>query len=203
MLEAKRRAVANFRNLSLKHPMSKYLLQFLLDEPDLLSRISFVRNRDYLPDTMLVAELGSPRLGFELELGATQREEVSVVNGQLVRRICRERTLCVNEPMAAIKHLQNFRGRLYVVLAFCGTSPKWYEEVVEPNPALPAVNDSGRFYIDRLCAEVIREQIDLAILAVFTRQAIDEALARRDEAAFRHHAAVYRNVMARCMWEFE
>ena len=69
--------------------MSKYLLQFILDTPDLLKRITFVRNREYLPNTMLISELGSPRVGFELELGVHQREEVRIVNGELIRRLRR------------------------------------------------------------------------------------------------------------------
>ena len=57
-------------------------------------------------------------------------------------------------------------------------------------------------YIDRICADIIREQIDMAILAVITRHAIDRDLACRDAVAFHEHAAVYRNIMQRCLWEF-
>jgi uncharacterized protein YpiB (UPF0302 family) len=200
-MKAKQHAILHFSRTPLKHPMSKFLLQFLLDSPDLLRRITFVRNRDYLPNTMLISELGSPRVGFELELGARQREEVTIINGQLVRHTRRDYTLCVNEPMEAITALREFRGRLYVVFAFCGPTPTWYERVVEQNPALPAgYGDSES--VDRVFADILRTQVDLAILAILTREAIDAALAARDEAAFRRHVAIYREVMQRSLWEF-
>lgn len=201
IVKAKQQAILQFSQAPLKHPMSKFLLQFLLDAPDLLRRISFVRNRDFLPNTMLVSELGSPRVGFELELGARQREEVTIINGQLVRHTRRDRSLCVNEPMEAITPLREFQGRLYVVFSFCGPTPAWYESIVEPNPALPA-NQSDRESIDRVFSDIIRDQVDLAILAILTHDQVDQALAERDEAAFRHYAAIYREIMQRCLWDF-
>jgi uncharacterized protein YpiB (UPF0302 family) len=199
MLKAKQEAILHFIRTPLKHPMSKFALQFLLDKPGLLEKVSFVRNREFLPNTMLVSELGSPRIGFELSLGACQREEVSIVNGQLIRQMHRHNSLCINDPLEAIHSLHNFQGQLYVVLSFCGNIPAWYEQVVEPNPAWP---EAGK-YIDHICTEIIREQIELAILAITTRVAIDKALTQRDEAAFRQHAVLYRQIMQRCLWEFE
>lgn len=199
-MRAKQNAVLQFSRTPLKHPMSKCVLQLLLDTPELLRRITFVRNRDLLPNTMLVSELGSPRVGFELELGAKQREEVSIVNGQLVRHTRRDRSLCVNEPLDAMKPLREFAGRLYVVFSFCGPIPPWYQAVMEPNPALPE-GLSGDESIDRVLGDILREQVDLVILAILTREAIDKALAERDVNAFKRHASVYKEVVQRCLWE--
>ena len=121
--KAKQEAILHFIRTPLKHPMSKFLLQFLLEENGMLEKISFVRNREFLSHTMLVSELGSPRVGFELELGARQQEKVSVVNGQLIRECRRDTIVRSNEPLEAIQSLRNFQGRLYIVLSFSSTPP--------------------------------------------------------------------------------
>lgn len=193
-------AVFNFSRTPLKHPMSRYLLHFLLDTPELLERIVFVRNRECLPNTMLISELGSPRVGFELELGVRQREEVSIVNGELVRHTRRDRSLCTNDPVGAIASLRTFQGLLYVVFSFCGPMPPWYQNVLEPNPAF-SQGTSDRTGVERVLHEILREQLDLAVQAILIREAIDQALVQRDVEAFRRNAAVYREVMARCLWE--
>lgn len=198
-MKAKREAIRKFYHMAHKHPMSKLLLQFLLDEPDLLERITFVRNRDFLPDTMLISELGSPRTGFELEFGAKQCEEVTLVNGRLVRHTKRESTLCINEPLEAIHALRTFRGRLFVVFSFAGPAPDWYEAVIEPNPAIP-VSDFGNEYLELMVREIIREQIDLLLLSISLRERIEQALARRDSEAFHSAVPLYKEVASRCLW---
>src|SRR5690606_10166469 len=182
-MHRKAEASLQFSRARLKHPMSKYLLQFLAESKDLLSRITFVQSREFLPNTMLVSELGSPRVGFELELGAYQREEVSIVNGRLVRHTRRDCSLVITDPLEAIKPLQQFRGRLYVVFSFAGPTPAWYEEIVEPNPALPMRPDAKES-IEAMIEEIVREQVDLVLLAVSLRQEIEEALAARDRERF-------------------
>lgn len=201
-MKAKVEAIRQFSRTPLKHPMSKFLLHFIAESKSLLERISFVRNREYLSNTMLISELGSPRVGFELELGARQREEVSIVNGQLVRQTRRDCSLSVTDPLEAIEPLRTFKGRLYVVFSFSGPTPSWYEAIVEPNPALPLRPDAQE-HIDRVMHEIVRDQVDLAILAIVLRQRIDEALRERDKKAFSELAPVYRELVERCLWTFD
>lgn len=200
-MRAKHEAVAQFSRTPLKHPMSKLLLQFLLEEKGLLERITFVRNREFLPNTMLISELGSSRVSFELELGARQREEVSIVNGQLIRQTRRDRSLCINEPVEAIEYLKDFKGKLYVLFAFAGPTPSWYEAVCEQNPALP-VRADAKESIEMMIDEIMREQIDLAIHAILLRDRIEQALCRRDRAEFHAAVPLYYEVLQRCLWEF-
>jgi uncharacterized protein YpiB (UPF0302 family) len=196
----KQQAILQFSRSPLKHPHSKFLLQTLGESRQLLNRLTFVRNRDFLPHTMLISELGSPRVGFELELGVRQREEVSIVNGQLVRHTRRECVRRIHEPLDAIEVLHEVSGQLYVVFSFCGPIPSWYERVAEPHPVMPT-HPPEREILERVLAEILRDQVDLAVLAIFTREAIDRALDERDISAFRKHAAVYREVMQRRLWE--
>lgn len=200
-MKLKREAVRKFSHRAHKHPMSKFLLQFLLEEPDLLQRITFVRNRDFLPDTMLISELGSPRTGFELELGAKQSEEVTIVNGRLIRHTRRDSTLRISEPMEAIRVLREFKGRLYVVFSFAGSIPDWYEAVIEPNPALP-ISNLGKEYLEFMVREIIQEQIDLLLLSISLRERIEAALASRDSQAFKEAVPLYKEVASRCLWSF-
>lgn len=189
-----------FSRVQLKHPTSKYLLEALAEEPDLVQRLTFVLDREFLPNTMLISEAGSSRVAFELELGAHQREEVSIVNGRLVRHTRRTRSVCINEPMEALPRLREFKGRLYVMFAFAKDWPAWYQAVVEPNPALPPRAEAKQS-IDNMIDEIVREQIDLALLAILLRDEIDQALATGNEAAFRERVAVYRELVQRCLWE--
>ncbi|HEX6971595.1 MAG TPA: hypothetical protein VF234_05210, partial [Limnochordia bacterium] len=156
-------------------------------------------------NTMLVSELGSPRAGFELELGVRQREEVTIVNGQLVRQTRRDRTLCVTEPLEAIGYLRDFKGKLYVLFAFASSIPPWYEAVCEQNPALPVrteAKESAKRSIERMMEEITREQIDLAIHAILLRDRIEQALLRRDRDDFQASVPLYREILQRCLWEF-
>lgn len=196
----KAEAMIQFSKAPLKHPMSKYLLQFMAETKELLRRVTFVQSREFLPNTMLISELGSPRVGFELELGAHQREEVSIVNGRLVRHTRRDRSLCVTDPMEAIKLLQGFKSRLYVVFSFAGPAPSWYQRIVEPNPALPLKPDAKES-IEEMIGEIVKEQVDLAVLAITLKEQIDAALARRDRKSFERAAPLYKEVIRRCLWD--
>ncbi|MBO8141966.1 MAG: YpiB family protein [Firmicutes bacterium] len=198
---SKMEAIARFARLPLKVPVSKVILQALLDDPEFVNRITFVANREFLANTMVVSEQGSDRVGFELELGACQREEVSIVNGRLVRQVHRSSSLRLHDPLEALQALREFRSRLYVMFCFAGEPPAWYRAVVEPNPAL-APQSEAKESVDQLLDEIIREQIDLALLAIVLHEEIDQALARRDEAAFSRRVALYREVVNRCLWEF-
>lgn len=200
MLHAKEQAIYKFSKVPLKHPMSKYLLQFLLEEAELIERITFVNNREFLANTMLISESGCAEIGFELELGAHQREEVSIVNGQLVRQTKRSHSLYVNEPMEALRALKEFRGRLYVMFAFGGRTPDWYETVVEPNPALP-IKAEARQSIEDTMDEILRDQIDLALLAILLSNEVDQTLEKRDKPGFLKVARLYNEIRQRCLWE--
>lgn len=200
MLKAKREAIYRFSRLPLKNPASLAFLQHLVDTPGLLERTSFVADRDFLPNTLVVAEEGSQAVGFELELGAHQTEEVSIVNGRLVRYMHRTRTLCVQDPVQAIEALQHLRGRLYVVFAFAGEMPPWYRAVLEPNPALP-VRTEQRRRVEAALSEIVREQVDLLLLAVTLRARIEACLAEKDKEGFTRLAPVYNEVRRRCLWD--
>ena len=201
-MKTKKEIIQKFVRMPLKHSMSRFLLQFLLDEPDILDRVMFVRNRDFLPDTMLISELGSPRVGFELELGAYQREEVALVNGNLIKYTKRDRSKCISEPMKAIHALREFTGKLYVVFSFAGPCPSWYEEIVVPNPLIGEMeksNSKGKSVVDT----IIREQIELALFAILLRERIEESLKNRDFLTFRRLAPIYNRVIEESCWEFE
>lgn len=196
----KMEAIARFARLQLKDPMSKVVLQALLDNPALVERITFVASRDFLSNTMTVSELGSDGVGFELELGACQREEVTIVNGHLVRQVHRTSTVRLRDPLEALAKLSQFQSRLYVTFCFAGEPPAWYQAVVEPNPALP-LHAETKESVDQVLDEIVREQIDLALLAILLRDEIDQALAQRDRDTFCARVPLYREVVNRCLWE--
>src|SRR5690625_4198780 len=181
--------------------MSKYVLRFLAKTPELPPRITFVRSREFLTNTMLISELGSPRIGFELELGARQREEVSIVNGRLVRHVRRDRSLCVNEPSKAVELLKDFKERLYVVFSFSGPVPSWYERIVEPHPALP-VRSGARESIETVFEQILQEQVDLALIVIRLKNEIDDVLKRKDRRAFKQIVPLYKEITRRCLWDF-
>lgn len=193
-------AVARFARLSLKHPMSKVVLQTMLERPGFIERVTFVDNRDFLADTLLVSERGSDEPGFELELGVRQREEVTIINGNIVRQVRRTSSVNIRDPIEAIDALNEFKGRLYVTFCFAGRAPAWYDAVVEPNPALVS-QTMGKESIDQVIDDLVGQQIDLALLAISLRQEIETALERRDRVAFKKLSPVYREVVNRCLWE--
>jgi len=196
----KMEAIARFARLPLKQPMSKVVLQALLDNPAFVERITFVANREFLSNTMTVSELGSDGVGFELELGACQREEVSIVNGHLVRQMHRTSSVRVHDPVEALARLSRFQSRLYVTFCFAGDPPAWYQAVVEPNPALLSRSETKE-NLEQVLDEIVREQIDLALLAILLRDEIEDALARGDREAFATRVPLYREVVNRCLWD--
>lgn len=200
-MNAKREVLIRFSSLPLKDPRSRAVLRLLQDDR-FLPRISFVTNRDLLPNTLLIAEAGSDAIPFELELGAVQQEEVSLVNGHLVRHVHRTRTLCIHDPLRAIRPLQLFQGRLYVLLAFAQETPAWYRVVTEPNPALP-VPSEARQSIDSVLRQIVRDQVDLALHVILSRHEVEEALRERDKERFLRAAGLYNQLRDRCLIDFE
>ncbi len=193
-------AIARFAELPLKQPMSKLVLNALLDNPAFVDRITFVASREFLPNTMVVSEEGSDGIGFELELGACQREEVTIVNGRLVRHTHRTSTVRLHDPVEALTRLGQVQTRLYVTFCFVGSPPPWYVAVVEPNPAL-APEAGTKESLEQVLDEIVREQIDLAVLAILLRDEIDQALADGDRRTFAARAPVYRELVNRCLWD--
>jgi len=49
--------------------------------------------------------------------------------------------------------------------------------------------------------EIVREQVDLVLLAVSLRQEIEEALAARDRERFERIVPLYLEVSRRCLWD--
>lgn len=166
-----------------------------------MDKVVFVDNRAMLANTLLVSELGSSRIGFELELGAKRHEEVSLVNGRLVRHVKRTRRLCVNDPVEAWEALENFEGKLYVLFCFAGEMPDWYREVIEPNPALPVEEEAiGE---TEAVDDVFRHQLEMALWIILLREDIDRALETRDVRRFEKAARVYNKLKERCLWQFD
>lgn len=196
----KRDAIAQFLRLRLKQPLSKIVLQSILERPAFLERLTFVDDREFLPDTLIVSEQGSDRIGFELELGARRREQVSIVNGHLVRQVHRTSTARIHDPAAALRALDDLKGPLYVSLYFAATPPTWYLNVVEPNPA-SAPSSDGKQSLAELLDDIVRQQVDLALFAILLRDEIEKALERGDRETFMQKAKVYRAVVNRCLWQ--
>jgi len=201
-VDAKQRAILEFSQRLLKEPSSKMFLQRLVNNKELVDKIVFVLDRKMLANTLLVSELGSSRIGFQLELGARRQEEVSLVNGRLVRHVKRTRRLCLNDPMEAWEALENFEGRLYTQFSFAGEIPDWYLGIVEPNPALPA--EAGpAVEEEEETADIFREQLDIAIWTILLKQEIDQALAERNSQRFYEIVGLYNRLKERCLWEFD
>jgi len=201
-VDAKQRAILEFSQRLLKEPASKMFLQRLLNNKELVDRMVFVLDRKMLTNTLLVSELGSSRIGFQLELGARRQEEVSLVNGRLVRHVKRTRRLCLNDPMEAWEALQNFEGRLYTQFSFAGEIPDWYLAIVQPNPAL-AAEGGETVEEEEDTADTFREQLDIALWVILLKQEIDLALAERNSERFHEIVKLYNRLRERCLWEFE
>ena len=203
-VKTKRQVIHKFSQMPLKHEMSRYLLESLAEDNELLENIVFVSNRSMLPNSMLIAEMGSHQNGFELELGAKQYEEVSIINGRLVRHVKRTRRLRSTDPLEALEALADFSGKLYVMFAFAGETPDWYEAVVEPNPA-EAIEAKEQVASDfeSLIQEVEDEQLDIALWCILLRHRIEEALAKRDREDFLKATRLWKQMQERCLWEFD
>lgn len=186
--------VRQFSKTPLKHRMSRYLLEKILKDVDLLQRIVFVSDREHLPDTMYIAQAGVAGTGFELELGAVETEHITIVNDRLVKERRKCRKMWIRDPVEAVDILTNFQGTLHVQFAFAGEVPGWYQErIVTPE------HKSERNLVPGFAA-FIRDQIDLALLAITLKHEIDEALKTRNEELFREKAAMYKQVCRSCFW---
>ena len=198
---AKQRAILKFSQLLLKDPSSKVFLHRLMHNQALMDRVVFVEHKTMLTNTLLVSELGSEQAGFQLELGARRQEEVSLVNGRLVRHVKRTRRICLSDPLEAWDALENVAGKLYIQFCFAGEMPQWYLDVMEPNPAQVKTNDTSA--TDEDISGIIREQLDLAIWIILLKAEIDEALAKGDPHRFYKAAKVYNRLRERCLWDFD
>jgi uncharacterized protein YpiB (UPF0302 family) len=186
-------AIRRFSKTPLKHRMSKYLLDYLLENKELLKRIRIVTSRAYLPDTMMIAQARAEGPSFELELGAVEREEISLVNGRLVKQKRKSRTLWVHDPVQAVEVLRRFNGVLYMEFRFAGDVPDWYQQAVEEFTAESAKDDE----ISRL----IREQVELLLSGVVLKTEIDKALQEGDQQRFQEKVQQYKKVCSSCLWE--
>lgn len=186
--------VRRFSKTPLKHRMSKYLLEYLLESEELLNRIKIVATRAALPDTMVVAQAGADGPSFELELGAVEREEVSLVNGRLVKQTRRNRALWVHDPVQAVEVLRTFKGVLHVQFSFAGASPDWYNKVAEASYSSRELQSEF--------AQVIREQIELAISGILLKHEIEEALKTGDRNRFMKNVKPYKQIRNSCLWKF-
>ena len=200
MVRAKQEVIRRFSQLPLKNPASLHFLRHLLGSVELLERLSFVTDKSFLPNTLVVAQEGSDEVDFELELGACQTEQVHMVNGRLVRHLHRTRALCVRDPLQAIDALQHLRGRLYAVFAFVGEPPPWYRAILEPNPATAEPGEPGS-ELQAALGSVTREQIELLLLALDLRARIDRCLEQRDRLGFLELAPLYNEVRRRLALE--
>jgi len=187
-------AVRQFMKTPLKHCMSRYLLERVLADGDLLQRIVFALERGNLPNVMYVAQAGVEGTGFELELGVVETEHISIVNDRLVKEKRKNCKIWTADPVEAAEVLGTFRGTLYVQFAFAGAVPSWYQsQVVAPERERPPSFTPG-------FAAFVRDQIDLALLGITLKHEIDEALRARDEKLFREKVSLYKQVCRSCFW---
>ena len=98
-------------------------------------------------------------------MGARQREEVNIVNGNFVRQVRRTSSVNIQDPAEALEAFREFKGRLVRHFCFAGPTPAWYEAVVEPNPAVVSQTLSKES-IDQLFDDIVSHQIDMLLLAV-------------------------------------
>ena len=194
MVIHKEYALRRFCEVPLKNQLSKCLLERVWAEPDVLSRLVFVTNREHLPNTMLLAQAGSRGPGFELQLG-TESEQLTLVNGNLHRERKQTRQVWIGDPLEAWEALRDFTGILYVQLVFQEAIPDWYAEIAVPNEAVPAYASAPGF------SAFVREQIDLILWGITLREQIEQALLNRDEALFKETIQLYKEVCQSCFWK--
>lgn len=187
--------IRRFSKIPLKHRMSKCFLEKLLGQEDLLERLVFVTARDYLSNTMLIAQAGTEGTGFELELGVVESEHITLVNGRLVKERKKSREMLIHDPLEAIKVLQAFQGTLYVQFIFEGPIPDWYEQAALPTEIVPNSSLPPGF------AAFVRDQIDLVLLAITLKHEIEESLRTHNEEAFRKNIKLYKQVIKSCFWK--
>ncbi len=187
-------AIRRFSKTPLKHRMSKYLLEYLLENTELLHKIRIVKTRAYLPDTMMIAQAGVEGPPFELELGAVERDEVSMVNGRLVKQKRKNRAIWINDPVQAVEVLRKFTGILYVEFRFAGEIPDWYRQIVAEFKA--------ECVMESEVTQLIREQVELLLSGIILKNEIDRALQQGDQQLFQIKVQQYKQICERCLWEF-
>jgi len=187
-------AIRRFSKTPLKHRMSKYLLEYLLENTELLHKIRIVNTRAYLPDTMMIAQAGVEGPPFELELGAVERDEVSMVNGRLVKQKRKNRAIWINDPVQAVEVLRKFTGILYVEFRFAGEIPDWYRQIVAEFKA--------ECVMESEVTQLIREQVELLLSGIILKNEIDRALQQGDQQLFQIKVQQYKQICERCLWEF-
>lgn len=195
MIIHKEYAIRRFCQAPLEHKFSKYLLERILEEPDLLTRLVFVSARDFFSNTMLVAEKGALGRSFELELGTVKSERIKLENGRLLKEKKKEREVWIVDPVEAWKILKGFSKTLHVQFVFAQEIPDWYEEVAVPSEVVCQETLAPGF------AAFVREQIDLVLWAIMLREQIDQALQKRDEASFRRNVKLYKQACKSCFWK--
>jgi uncharacterized protein YpiB (UPF0302 family) len=194
MVIHKEYALRRFCEVPLKNERSKELLEKICVHPTLLEKLVFVTTRDYLSNTMVISQVGTAGVGFELQLGS-ESENLSLVNGGLHREKQKTREVPIRDPLKAWDILQNFTGILHVQLIFKEHTPDWYEEIAVPNEAIPPEGLGVGF------SAFIREQIDLILWAITLKEQIEESLRIRDEKLFRESIKLYKEVCHSCFWQ--
>lgn len=177
-------AIRRFSKTPLKHRMSKYLLEYLLENTELLNKIRIVNTRAYLPDTMMIAQAGVEGL----------RDQVSIINGRLVKQKRKNRAIWITDPVQAVEVLRKFNGILYVEFRFAGEVPEWYRQIVAEFKAECAMESE--------IAQLIREQVELLLSGVVLKDEIDQALQMGDEKLFQIKVQQYKQICERCLWDF-
>lgn len=194
MIIHKEYALRRFCEVPLKHELSKGLLEKICAHPALLTKLVFVTTRDFLPNTMVVSQVGTAEIGFELQLGS-ESEHLTLVNGGLRREKQKTREIPIQDPLKAWDVLQNFTGILHVQLVFKSETPDWYAEIAVPNEAIPPVGPGAGY------AAFVREQVDLILWAITLKGQIDQALRTRDEKGFQESVQLYKEVCHSCFWK--
>lgn len=194
MVIHKEYALRRFCEIPLKNKLSKELIEKIWADPDLLKRLVFVMTRDYLPNTMVVSQVGTREVGFELQLG-NESEHLTIVNGGLHKEKQKTRDVVIGDPLEAWSVLQSFTGILHVQLVFGEATPDWYEEIAVPNEAIPPEALAVGF------ASFVREQVDLILWGITLKVQIDEALRTRDEKLFKEAVTLYKEVCQSCFWK--
>lgn len=194
MVIHKEYALRRFCEVPLKHKASKVLLEKIWENPDLLKRLVFVTRRDFLPNTMVISQVGTSEVAFELQLGS-ESEHLTLVNGGLHKEKQKTREIPIVDPLKAWNVLQNFTGLLHVQLVFQEVIPDWYDEIAVPNEAIPPGSLAAGF------AAFVREQVDLILWGITLKVRIDEALRTRDKKLFRESVQLYKEVCESCFWK--
>lgn len=193
MVMHKEYALRRFCEVPLKHERSRDFLEKICVHPALLEKLVFVTTRDYLSNTMVISQMGTAGVGFELQLGS-ESEHLTLVNGGLHREQQKTRGIPIQDPLQAWDVLQDFTGILHVQLIFKEDTPDWYEEIAVPNEAIPPVALGAGY------TSFIREQIDLILWAITLKEQIEEALCTRDERLFKESIRLYKEVCQSCFW---